>query len=148
MTYCTGGRPCKASISHSLLKAVAGPPMGQARLENRPEHAAGLHSTGASLPTPHTSSHGRPYILFGVLGWFWIYKLSRHAHCNGWRPLRTAQSCPASHVSYIMAWPPIPHGMRPSVRRCLTCQRQQSHQTTLLPHGYICVEPVANHGCL
>jgi len=38
--------------------------------------------------------------LLGVLDWFWIYRLAGHAHCTGWRPLRTAQPCfqPCFHV--------------------------------------------------
>jgi len=30
-------------------------------------------------------------IFWGVLNWFWIYKLAGHVHCIGWRPLRKAQ---------------------------------------------------------
>jgi len=31
------------------------------------------------------------HISLGVLDWFWIYKLTGHVHCIGWRPLGTAQ---------------------------------------------------------
>jgi len=41
-----------------------------------------------SLSGEWTRQHATQLILFlGVLDWCWTYKLTRHAHCIGWRPL-------------------------------------------------------------
>jgi len=44
-----------------------------------------------------------------VVDSFWIYKLTGHVHCIGWRPPRTAQPCiqPCLHVNpfYRLAGP-------------------------------------------
>jgi len=39
--------------------------------------------------------HTPVHVFWGVLGWFWTYRLARHAQCIGRRPLKTAQPCSA-----------------------------------------------------
>jgi len=74
--------------------------MRQANSVGSADLAAGLNLVGESLTLafPHIVGESLtlafPHIV-GVLDWYWIYKHTRHAHCIGWRPLRTAQPCSA-----------------------------------------------------
>jgi len=43
-----------------------------------------------------------PWLLLGAVHWFWIFKLTGHVHCIGWRPLGTAQPCLHVNASYIL----------------------------------------------
>jgi len=89
----------------------------------------------------------------GVLDWFWAYKLAGHAHCIGWRPLRTAL------LFFSLASVPIPltcNSVRCScmadceVRTSVEQQRCSSiHEHTMLCQSQRASSPLQglpNHG--